>query len=297
MPKSLAAEPLPASNPQDEYPYLGFGLGLRVPHFDYIVRYRPAVDWFEVLSENFMVEGGKPRYYLERVREYYPVVMHGVSLSIGSTDRLDLDYLTRLKALAAAIEPQWLSDHLCWTRHEGINSHDLIPLPYNEEVLRHVVDRVQRVQDYLGRQILLENVSSYITYRASEMTEWAFLNAVAHQADCFILLDINNIYVSAHNHRFSPYDYLEGIDLNRVRQFHLAGHSVSGDYLIDTHDHDVPPPVWELYADALARFGAVSTLIERDDNIPPIEMLLEELSTARAIAKRTLPAAAFRASC
>lgn len=296
MSKSLAADLLPESNPQSDYPYLGFGLGLRVPHFEYIVRHRPAVDWFEVLSENFMVEGGKPRYYLEQVREHYPVVMHGVSLSIGSTDRLDLDYLARLRTLAAAIEPQWLSDHLCWTRHNGINSHDLIPLPYNEEALRHVVDRVQRVQDYLGRQILLENVSSYVTYRTSEMTEWAFLNALAHQADCFILLDINNIYVSAHNHRFSPHDYLEGIDLDRVRQFHLAGHSVSGDYLIDTHDHDVPPPVWELYADALARFGAVSTLIERDDNIPPIESLLEELSTARAIAKRTPPSAAFRAS-
>jgi len=271
-----------------ERPYLGFGLGLRVPHFEHVVQNRPAVDWFEVLSENFMVEGGKPKYYLHKIREHYPLVMHGVSLSIGSTDDLNIKYLSRLKALAREIEPEWISDHLCWTTCNGINSHDLLPLPYNADVLDHVVDRVLRVQDYLGRQILLENVSSYVTYRASDMTEWEFLNAVARRADCHILLDINNIYVSARNHRFSPLSYLEGIDADRVYQFHLAGHTVAGDYLVDTHDHDVSSPVWDLYAAALKRFGQVSTMIERDDNIPPFDELFEELQQARVLTTETL---------
>lgn len=270
-------------------PYLGFGLGLRVPHFEYVLQYRPQVDWFEVLSENYMVDGGKPRYYLRAIREHYPLVMHGVSLSIGGTDALDFAYLERLKTLAGEIQPAWISDHLCWTGYHGVNSHDLLPLPYNEEALRHVVERVQRVQDFLGRRILLENVSSYLTYRSSEMSEWAFLDNVARMADCAILLDVNNVYVSARNHGFDPVEYLDGIDPARVRQIHLAGHTDRGDCLIDTHDHDVPMSVWSLYAEALRRFGPVSTMIERDDHIPAFPLLLEELDTARRIARETLP--------
>ncbi len=265
-------------------PYLGFGLGLRTDHFHDVLQQKPALDWFEVVSENFMVDGGKPKYYLHAIRERYPMVMHGVSLSIGSTDPINYDYLRKLKVLANELQPEWLSDHLCWTGAHQTNSHDLLPLPYNEEALSHVVDRVSAVQDFLGRQILLENVSSYITYKESVMTEWDFLNEVAARADCHILLDINNIYVSARNHDFSCRDYLNGIAENRVRQFHLAGHSDYGDYVIDTHDHDVADPVWDLYREALKRFGLISTMIERDDNIPPLEDLLAELDVARRIA-------------
>jgi uncharacterized protein (UPF0276 family) len=269
------------------YPPLGFGLGLRVPHFEHVLQNRPPVDWFEVLSENYMVAGGKPRYYLNRIREHYPVVMHGVSLSIGSTDPLDGDYLRKLKTLANEVQPEWISDHLCWTTCHNINSHDLLPLPYNEETLKHVAGRIRQVQDFLGRRILIENVSSYLTYRASEMTEWEFLAAVAEQADCLILLDINNIYVSACNHGFAPETYLEHMDASRIQQFHMAGHTRQGDFLIDTHDQPIPDPVWTLYTRALTQFGPITTMIERDDNIPPFDELLAELDQARALAHST----------
>jgi uncharacterized protein (UPF0276 family) len=246
------------------------------------------VDWFEVISENYMVDGGKPLHYLHRIRERYPLVMHGVSLSIGGSDPLDRDYLRRLKQLAAAIEPAWVSDHLCWTGLGGHNLHDLLPLPYTEEAVGHVAERVARVQDFLGRRILLENVSSYVTYRHSAMTEWEFLAAVAERADCLILLDINNIHVSAVNHGFAPEDYLAGVPGERVRQFHLAGHTDHGGFLVDTHDHAVAAPVWDLYARALRCFGAVSTMIERDDRFPPFAELLDELAQARAIGRREL---------
>lgn len=267
------------------FPHLGFGLGLRPRHYEEILATAPALDGFEILSENYMVAGGKPLYYLERIRERYPVVMHGVSLSIGSTDPLDEDYLKHLKALAARIEPAWISDHLCWTGVRGHNLHDLLPLPYTEEAIEHVVARVERVQDYLGRRILLENVSSYVSYRCSEMSEWEFLREVAERADCLVLLDINNIYVSAFNHGFDPLAYLEGVPAARVQQFHLAGHRHFGTHLIDTHDEPVPDPVWTLYAHALRRFGRVSTMIERDDNIPPLAELLVELDQARRLAE------------
>ena len=231
-------------------PYLGYGLGLRKEHYETILREQPAVDWFEILSENYMVDGGKPLYYLDRIREQYPLVMHGVSLSIGGTDPLDQDYLARLKSLADRVQPAWISDHLCWTGVHGTNLHDLMPLPYTEETVRHVADRVSQVQDYLGRQILLENVSSYVAFRESEFTEWEFLREVAEQADCLILLDINNIHVSAFNHNFDAYAYLAGIPPERVYQFHLAGHTHEGDLIIDTHDHPIVDPVWELYAAA-----------------------------------------------
>jgi uncharacterized protein (UPF0276 family) len=269
------------------YPPLGFGLGLRVPHYEHVLQHKPPVDWFEVLSENYMVAGGKPRYYLGQIREHYPVAMHGVSLSIGSTDPLNLDYLRKLKTLANEIQPAWISDHLCWTSCHNTNSHDLLPLPYNEATLKHVAERIRQVQDFLGRRILIENVSSYLTYRASEMTEWEFLMAVAEQADCLILLDINNIYVSACNHGFQPEDYLQHINASRVQQFHLAGHTRQGDFLIDTHDQPVPDPVWALYTQALAQFGPVTTMIERDDNIPDFDELLDELNQARSLADNT----------
>lgn len=272
------------TTPTTQRPFLGFGLGLRPDQYEQILNQEPDVDWFEVISENYMVDGGKPLYYLDRVRQRYPVVMHGVSLSIGGTDPLDHDYLHRLKALAERIEPEWISDHLCWTGFAGRQLHDLLPLPYTEEAAAHVAARVQQVQEFLGRRILLENVSSYVTYRQSAMTEWEFLSEVAERADCLVLLDVNNVYVSAMNHGFDPHVYLRGIPSERVYQFHLAGHSHDGGIIVDTHDADVPDPVWSLYAEAVRRFGRVSTMIERDADIPPLDELLAELGQARRIA-------------
>ena len=273
-------------------PPLGFGLGLRVDHYEAILADNPRVDWFEALSENYLVPGGKPLDYLMRIRERYPLVLHGVSMSIGSTQPLDRNYLAQLKALAARVEPQWISDHLCWTGVAGRNMHDLLPLPYTEEALTNVVERVRTVQDILGRRILLENVSSYVTYRDSEVTEWEFLREIVQRADCLLLLDVNNIYVSSVNHEFDPLEYLQAIPVERVQQIHLAGHENHGDYLIDTHDHPVPDPVWELYDAAVRRFGNVSTMIERDANIPPLHELCSELDAARQLAERALARAA-----
>ena len=267
-----------------QLPNLGFGLGLRADHYETILADKPSVDWFEVITENYLVPGGKPLYYLDHIRADYPMVMHGVSLSIGGTDALNFDYLCQVKALAERIEPTWISDHLCWTGVNGVNLHDLLPLPYTEEAIQHVANRVSTVQDFLGRRILLENVSSYITYAHSEMTEWDFLSAVAERSDCLILLDINNIYVSSHNHDFDPLVYLHNVPVNRVQQFHLAGHLNLGNIIIDSHGDKVFDPVWSLYEAALHRFGPVSTMIERDDNIPSFEELLAELEIARKIA-------------
>jgi len=263
---------------------LGFGLGLRTDHYEQVLNDRPDIDWLEIISENYMVAGGKPLHYLDRIREHYPMVMHGVSMSIGSTEPLNVDYLADLKKLIARVEPEWVSDHLCWTGIGGRNLHDLMPLPYTEEAMSHVVDRVSQVQDTLGRQILLENVSSYVTYNASEISEWEFLSAIAERADCLILLDVNNIYVSSQNHGFEPSDYLDGVSAARIQQFHLAGHSYQNQLIIDTHDHPVCDPVWSLYQQAVQRFGPVATMIERDDNIPPLEDLLAELDVARQLA-------------
>ena len=270
------------------FPALGFGLGLRVPHYEAILAARPAVDWLEVLTENYLVPGGRPLDYLTRIRERYPLAMHGVSLSIGSSAPLDREYLRQLKALAQRIEPAWISDHLCWTGVAGRNTHDLLPLPYTEEALASVVERVRTVQDFLGRRILLENVSSYIAFRDSHLTEWQFLGEIAARADCLILLDVNNIYVSAVNHEFDPLEYLNAIPAERVQQIHLAGHEDHGDYLVDTHDHPVSDPVWDLYAKAIQRLGPVSTMIERDDHIPPFADLVAELDRARRIARSVL---------
>jgi len=271
----------------NKLPYLGFGLGLRKEHYTDILETQPAVDWFEVLSENYLVPGGKPLYYLDKIHAHYPMVMHGVSLSIGSSDPLNMGYLKQLKALSKRIDAHWISDHLCWTGLNGINAHDLLPLPYTEEAINHVAERIQQVQDFLGRQILMENVSSYITYTQSgDMTEWEFFTEVCERADCLMLLDINNIYVSAVNHEFKPEDYLNSVPIERVQQYHLAGHSDYQNYVIDTHDHPIVPAVWQLYEKAVARFGKVSTMIERDDNIPPLEEVMQELDQVRALANK-----------
>jgi hypothetical protein len=264
-------------------PHLGHGVGLRREHFQHVIAERPPVDWFEVISENFMVPGGNPRRVLAGVREHYPVVLHGVSLSIGASDPIDEAYLDELAALARDVEPEWVSDHLCWGTAGGKNAHDLLPLPWTEEALAHVVARVERVQERLGRRILLENVSSYLTFQHSEMTEWEFLAELARRADCGILLDINNIFVSAHNHGFDPLAYLDGVPGDRIRQLHLAGHSELGELLLDTHDHEVPGGVWDLYRAFLERFGPRPTLIEWDEHVPPWDELEAQSRRAREI--------------
>jgi uncharacterized protein (UPF0276 family) len=273
----------PGSSPMQ---LTGFGLGLRPTHYEAILSGPQPIDWLEIITENYLVPGGKPLDYLAKIRERFPLVMHGVSLSIGGTDPIDLEYLKSVRALAARIEPHWISDHLCWTGIEGKNLHDLLPLPYTEEALASVVSRVGQVQDALGRRVLLENVSSYLTFHASDMSEWDFLREVATRADCNILLDINNIYVSSINHGFDALEYLRCMPRERVRQFHLAGHSDMGGHLIDTHDHPIIQPVWDLYAAALNLFGDIPTMIERDDNIPELAELLAELDVARDIAAR-----------
>jgi uncharacterized protein len=264
----------------------GFGLGLRVDHYRDFVDRRPAVDWLEIIAENYMVPGGKPLHFLDTIRRDYPMVMHGVSLSIGSSDPLDMSYLAELKTLIDRVEPAWISDHLCWTGMNGTNLHDLLPLPYTEAALCHVAQRIAAVQDVLGRQILLENVSSYVTWRADELSEWDFIAELARRADCLLLLDVNNVYVSSINHRFDPRRFIAALPADRVRQIHLAGHEDHGSHIIDTHDHDICPAVWSLYADTVQRIGAVPTMIERDDNIPPLDALLAELALARDLAMR-----------
>ena len=261
-----------------------FGLGLRPEHYEEIAANPGRVGWFEALSENYMISGGNPLHWLDRIRRDYPVALHGVSLSIGSIDPLDLGYLDGLKALADRVQPMWISDHLCFTGLRGLNMHDLLPLPYTEEALDHVAERVKRVQDRLGRRLVLENVSSYVTYAASELSEWDFIAELARRSDCDILLDVNNVYVSAFNHEFDALAFLRGMPRERVRQFHLAGHTHKGSHIIDTHDHPIVPDVWALYAEAVKLFPGVPTMIERDADIPPYAELLAELDVARGIA-------------
>jgi len=271
---------------------LGFGLGLRPVHYAAILESAPAVDWFEVITENYLIDGGRPLHYLDQVRARYPVVMHGVSLSIGSTDALDEDYLARVASLARRCEPEWLSDHLCWTGVDGHNLHDLMPLPYTEEALAHVAARVHAVQERLGRTLVLENVSSYVSYTSSAMSEWQFLSELVARTGCELLLDVNNIYVSSRNHGFDAREFIDGVPRAAVRQFHLAGHQDHGTHCIDTHDEPVRREVWDLYAHALRRIGEVSTLLERDDKIPPLEELVAELGQARSVARAVRAAAA-----
>ena len=261
----------------------GFGLGLRTTHYTDFTTAPQPVDWLEIISDNYLGAGGKPLHMLDTIRANYPMAMHGVSLSIGSADGLDRPYLQQLRQLAERIEPLWISDHLCWTGLSGHNSHDLLPLPYTAEALGVVVEHVRQVQDTLGRRLVLENVSSYLTYRSDEMTEWQFLREVCEQADCLLLLDVNNIYVSSVNHDFDPIEYLHALPPERIQQIHLAGHSDNGNHIVDTHDHPVAEPVWALYAEACRLLASVATMVERDDNIPPLPELLVELDRARAI--------------
>lgn len=261
----------------------GCGVGLRRDHYDLVLSERPSVPWFEVISENFMGAGGRPRRVLERVREDYPVGIHGVSLSIGSAASPDPGYLRRLNELVSWLEPGLISDHLCWTGIGGHNSHDLLPLPFNEEAVHHAARNIRKVQEALGRRILVENISSYLEFKQSEMTEWEFISAVIQEADCYLLLDVNNVYVNARNHGIDPHRYLAGSPKDRVRQFHLAGHEDNGDVVIDTHDHPVCDEVWALYELAVERFGPQPTLIERDAHIPEFHVLQQEAHRAQLI--------------
>lgn len=261
----------------------GFGLGLRKPHYAEFLEHSVAVDFVEVISENFTVDGGRPRHVLREVRERYPVALHGVSMSVGSAEGVDRSYLSRLRELIDEIRPLFVSDHLCWTRTGGFNSHDLLPLPYTEEALDVVSANVAIAQDVIGRAMLIENPSSYVAFDGSTMTEWEFLEALCARTGCSLLLDINNVFVSAANHGFDALDYLDGVPAASVRQIHLAGHSQGQDLLIDTHDQPVCASVWDLYAHVMPKLGPVATMIERDDDIPPLHQLLAELDVARGI--------------
>lgn len=265
--------------------FLGFGLGLRSPHFEQIIAEKPAVDWFEIISENYFVAGGKPWHYLNKIRADYPIVMHGVSMSIGSIDPINKDYLNQLKNTIARVEPQWVSDHLCFTQVGGVNSHDLLPMPYTSEALDHLANKISQVQDYLGREMIFENVSSYLTYNDSQMSEWEFLAQLHKQTGCKFLMDVNNVYVSARNHDFNAMDYLSAIPSTAIAQIHLAGHQDFGTHIIDTHDGDVPDAVWDLYAQYAKTLNPVSTMIERDDNIGSLDDLITELEHAKALVK------------
>jgi uncharacterized protein (UPF0276 family) len=260
---------------------LGLGLGLRSQHFNYILEHNPPVDWFEIISENFMDSFGKPRHILHQIAEKYPVVMHGVSMSIGSIDPLDFGYLKRLKSLAKEINPVWISDHLCWTGVLTINSHDLLPIPLNEETLHHVCERIRIVQDYLERPLILENPSTYLSFEQSTMKEWEFLSHMAQETNCGLLLDVNNVYVSGFNNDFDPITYIENLPHDRIVQMHLAGHQHCGDYIIDTHDSEVTNHVWELFRIAWKKTGGVASLLEWDGNIPEFEVLFNELQKAK----------------
>lgn len=266
------------------HPQLGFGVGLRTPHFSHILEHTPAVDWFEIISENFMDSHGRPRHVLRQVAERYPIVMHGVSLSIGSADPLNWDYLRKLKRLAEETKAVWMSDHLCWTGLGGHNSHDLLPLPLNEETLSYVATRVRQVQDYLERPLVMENPSTYLTFHDSTLSEWEFLTRLTQESGCGLLLDVNNIYVSCRNHDWDPWEYLRGVPHDRVVQFHLAGHTDYGSHCIDSHDGYVVDPVWELYREAIHLAGHASTLIEWDAKIPAFEEVHAEALKAKALA-------------
>ena len=273
-------DPIPA--------FSGFGLGLRKEHHSEFLTGSVAVDFVEIISENFMVAGGRPLHTLDTIRDVYPVAMHGVSMSIGSAAGLNLDYLNHLKSLADRVRPLWVSDHLCWTAVDGYNTHDLLPMPYTEEALTLVCANITVAQDVLERPLLFENPSSYLAFPDADYTEWEFLSAMCDRTGCALLLDVNNIFVSASNHGFDADAFLNGIPVDRVRQIHLAGHSVGDAMLIDTHDTPVCDAVWQLYARACDRFGPVATMIERDDAIPPLADLLAELDQARAMfAQRT----------
>ena len=258
----------------------GLGLGLRPEHYQDFLAGPQPLDWLEILSDNYLVPGGKPLYFLDAIRQDYPVAMHGVALNIGSSDALDWSYLSAIKALAQRVEPHIISDHPCWTGVNQHRMHDLLPLPYTEETIRHVAKRIQDVQDFLGRELVVENLSSYLQAQAP-LKEWEFVRAVAQEAQCGLLVDVNNIFVSSRNHGFDAMDYLKALPADRIRQIHLAGHTYSGEFCVDTHDQPVCTDVWQLYGQAVKLWGHIPTMIERDDNIPPLQELLDELGQAR----------------
>lgn len=265
---------------------LGYGLGLRPIYYEEIMSNRPPVDWFEIISENYMVAGGRPLSMLDAVRADYPIVMHGVAMSLASTDPLDFDYLAQLKALIERVQPAWVSDHVAWTGVHGVSLHDLLPIPYTRESLDHIVDRICRVQDYLQRQLVVENASTYVSFVSSEMSEQDFVKEMAERADCLLLLDINNVFVSCFNHGYDPVAFIDAVPVERVVQFHMAGHTNHETHRIDTHDQPICEEVWALYEHARRRFGDVSAMIERDDNFPPFSELLDELQRMRDIDAR-----------
>ncbi|MBA3602758.1 MAG: DUF692 domain-containing protein [Parachlamydiaceae bacterium] len=265
----------------DFIPNLGIGIGLRIPHYEEIFRDKPPIDWFEIISENFLVEGGKPLEHLDIILENYPVVMHGVTLSIGGAAELDWDYLKKLKALARKTKTPWISDHLCWGKLPGAHYHDLLPLPYTKEVINYVANRARIVQDFLEVPFALENLSSYVAYQADQMTEWDFYSAIVEKADIYMMLDVNNIYVSSRNHGFDPKEYYKNLPLERVLQIHLAGHSDYGDYVLDTHDNYVCDEVWKIYSEVYSKTRGVSTLLEWDDNFISLTKTLEEAQKAK----------------
>lgn len=260
---------------------LGLGIGLRTTHFAHILGQHPKIGFFEILTENFLDTGGRPLHILDQVAALYPIVMHGVSLSIGSTDPLNFDYLSKVKALADRTKARWVSDHVCWTGAIGRNTHDLLPLPYTEKTLRHVVDRIKIVQDVLGRPLVLENPSTYLEFVPSQMTEWEFIVRMAESADCGLLVDVNNVYVSAFNHGFDPEDYVDAIPGDRVCHYHLAGHTHKGTHILDTHSDHVVDPVWDLFGHTLRHVGLRSTLLEWDAKIPPFEVVHAEVQKAQ----------------
>lgn len=270
------------SHPGRHGPIEGIGAGLRARHYREILETRPALPWFEVLVDNYLHGAGPPLDTLSRIAEHYPLVFHGVGLSIGSTDPLDREYLRKLKALKERFNPGWCSDHLCWTSVGGTHAHDLLPLPFTEEALKHLIGRIAQVQDFLGEQILVENVSSYLVFEG-EMDEAEFVRAVAQGADCLLLLDVNNVHVNAINHGFNASDYLARIPTDRVAQIHLAGFDDRGDHLLDTHAKSVASPVWDLYREAFHHFGPVPACVEWDKSVPPLEGLLGEVEQARTI--------------
>jgi hypothetical protein len=276
------------------FPDLGLGLGLRTVHYNYILENWPTIDWFEILSENYMDTEGRPLYVLEQIAERYPIAMHGVSMSIGSTDPVDFDYLRKLKDLAQRVAAVWLGDHVCWTGVAGRNGHDLYPIPYNEEALAYLVERIRIVQDFLERPLILENPSTYLTFANSTMREEEFLCRMAVEADCGLLLDVNNVYVTCRNHDMDPWSYLDGIPYDRVVQIHLAGHTDKGTHCVDTHDGPVIDPVWELYADVERRCGGRATLLEWDARIPPFAEAQAELLKAKSFRRTNEPAHASR---
>lgn len=269
-------------------PNLGIGVGLRVPHYDDILRDKPDIDWFEIISENYMIDAGKPLEILDKILERYPVAMHGVSMAIGSPDALNFDYLKKLKQLARKTKTPWISDHLCWGRLPGAHYHDLLPLPYTKEVIKYVVERAKIIQDFLEVPFALENLSSYVAYQQDQMKEWDFYGSIVEEADIYMMLDVNNIYVSSRNHGFDPKEYYDNIPLHRVLQIHLAGHSDHGDYVLDTHDNYVRDEVWKIYAEVYPKTGGVATLLEWDDNYISFQQTWDEALKAKAFQKNVV---------